>query len=180
MADPNAPQVHFADRNQADEALRDVRKDTTPTNWAIFGYQPGTKNVIVFQHSGEGDIEELKKYLKEDEIQYALLRVTDKIDNSVTVKFVSIWWVGERVKINQKALVTTHKGEITAWRGQAHIDLYASTLDELSSLMEKVTDASGTSNRVLDESKQKKSSSSSYFSKAICINFNSCQWCLFF
>eukprot|EP01098_Paradermamoeba_levis_P005747 TRINITY_DN2402_c0_g1_i1.p1 TRINITY_DN2402_c0_g1~~TRINITY_DN2402_c0_g1_i1.p1 ORF type:complete len:503 (-),score=209.72 TRINITY_DN2402_c0_g1_i1:44-1552(-) len=151
--------IQFADRAACDAALKDVRLDATPTNWAIFGYQPGSKNIIVFQTSGTGDIEELKGHLKEDEIQYALLRVTDQIDNSVTVKFVFIIWVGERVKINQKALITTQKGEITTWRGQAHIDIYASTLDELSEMMQKVTDASGSSSRVLDESGQKKAAS---------------------
>jgi len=80
------------------------------------------------------------------------VRVTDKIDNSVTVKFVFIVWCGEKVPFVRKAQITTHKGSVTSLFGQHHNDINASNLDEISEelIMSKVTDASGTSQHVKD------------------------------
>ena len=65
---------------------------------------------------------ELKPNFQDDQIQYALLRLTDEYDGHTTVKFVFILWIGERVKINQKALVATHKGDINEFKGVSFLD----------------------------------------------------------
>jgi len=54
-------------------------------------------------------VEALSKSLNATSIAYGLVRLTEKIDESNTTKFVRITWVGESVPATRKALVTTHK-----------------------------------------------------------------------
>lgn len=146
-------QVVFPDKVACFQALSDVRNDATPTDWALFGYVSGTKNHVVLEGTGSGGLGELHSHLKDDAVQYAYLRMTDNYEGTTTVKFIIILWVGEKVKINTKALCATHKGEVREMLGQSHIELYASTLDDcsVSLIMEKVSDASGSANRVLTD-----------------------------
>eukprot|EP01099_Mayorella_cantabrigiensis_P005047 TRINITY_DN3945_c0_g1_i4.p1 TRINITY_DN3945_c0_g1~~TRINITY_DN3945_c0_g1_i4.p1 ORF type:complete len:503 (-),score=133.06 TRINITY_DN3945_c0_g1_i4:72-1580(-) len=156
-------QVVFPDKTSCFQALSDVRNDATPTDWALFGYVAGTKNHIVLEGSGSGGLPELHSRLKDDSIQYGYLRMTDNYEGTTTVKFIVILWVGEKVKINTKALCATHKGEVREMLGQSHIELYASTLDDCSYslIMEKVSDASGSANRVLTDDRTRSSAAHS-------------------
>jgi len=146
-------ELHFGDEAASKEALADVRKNDTPTDWCLFKYSEAAKNVIDLVGKGGGGIEELKTHLDETKMFYGLVRVTDQIDKSVTVKFVFIIWCGERVPFVQKAKMTTHKGSITLLVGQFHNDLNCSNLAELSNeiIMSKVRDASGTASHVKDK-----------------------------
>jgi hypothetical protein len=144
----------FSNETEANEALSQVRSNTIETNWCLFTYAEGAKNTIELVGKGNGGVEELKGRLDPAKMFYGLVRVTDKIDNSVTVKFVFIVWCGEGVPFVQKAKMTTHKGSITKLIGQFHNDINCSNTSELSDdiVMRKVRDASGTSVHVKDSS----------------------------
>jgi hypothetical protein len=102
----------------------------------------GNTNTLSLVGSGNGPLSELTALLREDGISYGLYRTTVKVDDSVTVKFVKIIWVGESIPAVRKAKVclpfivivviphlpqiTTHRGNIDALLGQAHVDVYAS------------------------------------------------------
>jgi hypothetical protein len=139
----------FADEASANAALKDLRSPSE-TNWVLFTYSDSAKNTIQLVGSGSGGVEEFKTHLDESKMFYGLVRVTDRIDNSVTVKFVFICWCGNKVPFVQKGKMTTHKGSITQLVGQFHTDLNCSDLSEVSEdlIMNKVQDASGTSVRV--------------------------------
>jgi len=124
-----------------------VRSNDTPTNWCLFTYSEAKKNTLDLVGSGSGGIEELKGHLSETKMFYGLVRVQDKIDNSVTIKFVFVIWCGEKVPFVQKGKMTTHKGSVSTLMGQYHVDTNCSNLSELSEdiIMSKVRDASGTS-----------------------------------
>jgi len=140
----------FGDEERAKQAFSEVRSNDHPANWLLFTYSDTVKNSLDFVGSGNGGVEELKTHLNDSKTSYGLVRVTDKIDNSVTVKFVLIVWVGEKVPFVKKAQVTTHKGSVTRLFGQYHNDVHANTLDEVteSIVMSKVSDASGTAHHV--------------------------------
>jgi len=152
----------FSNETEANEALSEVRSNTIDTNWCLFTYSEGAKNTIELVGKGTGGVAELKDRLDPAKMFYGLVRVTDKIDNSVTVKFVFIVWCGEGVPFVQKAKMTTHKGSITKLIGQFHNDINCSNTQELSDdiVMRKVRDASGTSVHVKDSSSSSSSSPS--------------------
>ena len=126
-------------------AIQCVRNDNDSADWVLIGYEGQTNNIALI-NVGEGGVEELKENLADDNVCYGIVRVTDEIDGHVTVKFVLIIWIGERVKIMRKAKTATHKGDILKVMGQYHTDVVVSTKDELTfeEIMRKVKDASGT------------------------------------
>jgi len=135
----------FADEQAAKDAFTSLRSNDIATNWILFTYSESKKNTIELVGSGEGGVDELKGHLEETKMCYGLVRVTDKIDQSVTVKFVFIIWCGEKVPFVQKGKMTTHKGSVSTLMGQYHNDINISNLGELSEeiIMGKVRDASG-------------------------------------
>jgi len=142
----------FSDEERSKQAFQELRANDHPCNWILFTYSDTAKNTLDFVGSGTGGVEELKPHLHESKASYGLVRVTDKIDNSVTVKFVFIVWCGEKVPFVKKAQITTHKGSVSKLFGQYHNDIHASALDEISEsiIMGKVSDASGTAHHVKD------------------------------
>eukprot|EP01103_Thecamoeba_quadrilineata_P000009 TRINITY_DN10004_c0_g1_i1.p1 TRINITY_DN10004_c0_g1~~TRINITY_DN10004_c0_g1_i1.p1 ORF type:complete len:356 (+),score=84.72 TRINITY_DN10004_c0_g1_i1:54-1070(+) len=142
--------LSFADESKAQAAFTALRSNDDPTNWVLFTY--AGKNTLDLVGSGQNGLEELKQNLKDESVFYGLVRVTDQIDQSVTVKFVFIVWVGEKVPFVQKGKVTTHKGSISSLVGQYHNDVHANNLSELTEeiVYGKVRDASGSGNRVKD------------------------------
>lgn len=47
-----------------------------------------------------------------DIVAYGLLRITEKFDNSDTVKFIYIRWVGESIHRMLRARLGTHSGAV--------------------------------------------------------------------
>jgi len=158
----------FANEAQAKAAFADVRSNDTPTNWLLFTYSDTAKNTLDLTGTGTGGVNELKGHLSDTKTSYGLVRVTDRIDNSVTIKFVMIIWVGDKVPFIKKAQVTTHSGSVATLIGQHHNEVHASSLDDLSDeiIMSKVSDASGTAHHVKDSSPASSQSSSQASSSA--------------
>jgi hypothetical protein len=50
--------------------------------------------------------------LKDENVGYGLLRFTEKIDESQTVKFCFVNWVGEKINRMQRAVLGTHSGAV--------------------------------------------------------------------
>jgi len=144
------PQLKFPDRESVDAAITEVR-NKGETDWVCFGYEGNNTSAgkIVLEAKGSGGVNALTQALQEDHINYCLLRVVDVIDTHPTTKFVYITWIGPKVKFMQKAKISTHKGEATAFIGQAHVSITAENHSEMSHdvVMQKVQDASGTSDR---------------------------------
>ena len=75
------------------EAIGEVRDDKCETTWVLAGYEGGNiKNALVVVEKGSGDIGDLTDQLIDDQVMYALYRITDRIDDIDTVKFVYIYW----------------------------------------------------------------------------------------
>lgn len=147
-----ANNLDFPDKESIDAANRRVRNDNDAADWWLMGYD-GDSNKIVLNGVGEGGIEELKSHLSSSSVNYGIVRVVDVYDGHKTVKFVLIIWIGESVKIMRKATIATHKGAVLEVIGQYHVDVTATSLNELSHdiIMAKVTDFSGSGSRVLEK-----------------------------
>ncbi len=77
------------------EAIGEVRANNSPVTWVLAGYEEGNlKKPLTLIEKGEGDINELKEHLQNDQVMYVLYRTSDVIDEIKTVKFVYIYWYG--------------------------------------------------------------------------------------
>jgi len=137
--------VQFQDEDGIKAAFKQLRADNDATDWVLLGYE-GNTNKIHLVGKGDSGLHEFIPLLKEDQIFYGLYRTTDTIDNTVAVKFVLIIWVGEKVAMIRKARIATHKGDITGFVGQYHVDLNCSNLNEINDdiVRDLVQRASGT------------------------------------
>jgi len=137
--------IVFENEDEIRNALKSVRANNDDHDWALLKYE-GNTNKIHLAAKGTQGLEELLGHLKDNEIAYGFYRTTDTIDNTVAIKFVFIIWVGEKVPIIRKAKITTHKGDITGFVGQYHVDVNCSNPNEINEdiVRDLVQRASGT------------------------------------
>lgn len=142
--------LRFETREEIERAIQDVRSDATPTNWMLSGYKEGSSNVVVLLGSGEGGVEEMKTYLKDEGVYYGLTRHVDVIDDHTTVKFCFVRWLGEKVKTMHKARVNTHDSQIMEVFNQFHVKLFSTNQSEISEeiIMKLIMNASGSASHV--------------------------------
>ena len=139
----NTARLDLSDPALAD-ALTKVRSDASPETYCVFGYEGKSK--IVLKDMGTGNCYECIKGMDDAEISYALLRVTGTRDQeSKTVKFVFICYVGPSVGGMQKGRVNGHKGDVKAMVGQSHVDIQADDKADLTeaNITAKLKKASG-------------------------------------
>ncbi|XP_062515450.1 uncharacterized protein LOC134190924 [Corticium candelabrum] len=141
--------MKFSD--EVKSAIAGIRDDGTDANWCAAGYEDGdVKKAVVLLGSGNEGLPAIKDLLKPDIALYALLRVTDVVDEISTVKFVFIQWVGEEVKPMAKAKISTHKAEIGNVFLPAHVSVFATSSSDITEreIMGKVQSASGSKSHV--------------------------------
>jgi len=133
------------------DAINAVRSDSDPTDWCLYSYEGNTNNIVLVG-SGTGGLSEMRSHFADNRFMYGLLRVVDQYDATANTRFVYIVWVGEKLPIMRKALITTHKGVVTGFIGQAHVELNWTNLSEATEeqVVAKVSSAAGTRSFVLD------------------------------
>jgi len=146
----NDQTVKFADEEGTKADIKDVRNDNTDTDWVLVGYEGKKGNVLVSLGKGNGGVEQLKALLEDDMVGYGLVRKTDKIDESLTVKFVFISFVGDNINRMHRARLGTHQGAVRSLFTPYHVDISCTHVNELSDeiLMQKIQDASGSGSKV--------------------------------
>lgn len=115
------------------EAITKVRSDANEETFCVLGYEGKSK--IVLKACAAGSAYGAMDAMEDDTVSYALLRITGTRDQeSKTVKFVFICYVGPSVGGMMKGRVGGHKGDIKVMVGQSHVDLQT---DEKSDLTEE-------------------------------------------
>jgi len=150
-------EFQFVDKDSGVNALKDVRDNSTPTNWALFSYEDSKSSKIILVGSGSGGTEEFLEHLKDDIIAYGLIRKEEQIDDSVTVKFAGVMWLGDNSSRMQKAKTSVHRGGMQKFIGHVHTDIQTSDKSEITDevLMRRFGEGSGTASKVLsDEARQ--------------------------
>jgi len=152
----NTPTVKFSDEEGLRAAIKGARADANRTHdWVVVGYEGKKGNTLVLLGTGSGGVEGALDYLQNDMVAYILYRTTEQIDESTTVKFVFIEWLGVDIDRMHKAHLSTHKGAIHGLFSPYHVDLLqVSDKGELSekNILEKIKAASGTFNKVKSDS----------------------------
>jgi len=132
----------------SDSALKDavlkVRSDASPETFCVLGYEGKAK--IVLKDSGSGDPYACIDDMGDGDVSYALLRVGNTRDQeSKTVKFVFLCFVGPSVGGMQKGRVGSHKGDVKELIGQSHVEIQTDDKEDISqeAITTKLKKASG-------------------------------------
>jgi len=145
-------EVVFVDGDAARDAIREVRDaNGSDTNWMAVTYDNPKTMKMKLLGKGTGGADELAGIIQPDMAVYALIRVVDRIDNSDTVKFVTVLYLGEKINRMLRARISVHQNSVKEFIGQSHVDYDCSTPAELTNeiIVSKVTITSGSSSRVI-------------------------------
>jgi len=129
---------------ELNEAIIKVRSDASPETFVTMGYEGKSK--IVLKECGTGNAYAGIDDMEEEEVTYALLRITGTRDQeSKTVKFVFICYVGPAVGGMVKGRVGGHKGDVKAMVGQSHVDIQTDDKSDVTedAITAKLKKASG-------------------------------------
>lgn len=145
-------QFAIEDEEQVRAVIADVRNDSTPTDWCLVGYPDDNPGVIVLIGSGSGGVEEMRNYLSPTSCYYGIVRVTETIDKSETVKFCFLKYLGTSIKPMFKAKITVHQGAMQEKFKPFHVEMFAEDLGEVSQdvVMKLVSDASMSKSKVIE------------------------------
>eukprot|EP01122_Echinamoeba_exundans_P004101 TRINITY_DN14115_c0_g1_i1.p1 TRINITY_DN14115_c0_g1~~TRINITY_DN14115_c0_g1_i1.p1 ORF type:complete len:152 (+),score=32.36 TRINITY_DN14115_c0_g1_i1:29-457(+) len=93
------------------------------SGWVVAGYKSATS--FGLQSSGTGGVTELLANLKDDQVQWALVRIPDSKDGLETVRDVMIHWTGPNVKKIEAAKKKTHTESIRKFFEPRHAEVEA-------------------------------------------------------
>ena len=80
----------------------------------LVGYEGKKGDTLVSLGKGNGGVDELVALLEDDMVGYGLVRKIEKFDESLTVKFAHVVFIGENINRMHRARLGTHKGAINA------------------------------------------------------------------
>lgn len=102
-------ELSFVNKDEIDQALKEVRTSTSEINWVCLTYENAKSMKLKLLGKGTGGADELSETLTPEIAGYGIVRVVDKIDDSETVKFAYIFWLGEKLPRMQRARISVHQ-----------------------------------------------------------------------
>jgi len=140
--------IKFANKDDITKAIKDVRADVN--NWVLVGYENKKGNTLVLLGTGTGGVTEMIELLTDDISAYGLVRKVDKIDESLTVKFAFISWMGESTDRMHKARLGTYSGAVKELFVPYHVDINTSSNSELTDeiILKLIQENSGSRSKV--------------------------------
>jgi len=141
-APKEAQQLQFEDEESLRRAIQVVRKDPSYT-WMLASLL-GNSLHLVSKGGGEG-ASAISSRLETEGINFGLIKLTDQIDDSSTIKFVYVKHTDPRVAPGKKGNATTLKGPIDALFAPYHADIFVENPSELTDeiVQHKVASARG-------------------------------------
>ncbi|KAJ6221665.1 hypothetical protein RDWZM_000210 [Blomia tropicalis] len=123
------------------EAYKEVLDSKCNTNWALFGYEKQTNDIMLVD-KGDGGLEELFNEFSQSKILYAFCEAKDQ--NSQVRRYILINWQGECAPLQRKGLCMNHFADVSSFFKGAHIVLNARNEDDVepSALMQHVAKVS--------------------------------------
>jgi hypothetical protein len=107
--------------------LMDERFGKGPiASYVVLGYNDSS-GAIRMQAGGEGGVDEMVSQLKDDQIQYCLIRITYLEDGHTLTRDVFVQWNGPKVSAIQKGIKKAHCGEVKTVLCPTAIELLASS-----------------------------------------------------
>eukprot|EP00117_Sycon_ciliatum_P045220 scpid69015/ scgid32527/ Drebrin-like protein B len=121
--------TQFVDQAVFDAALSNVRSGDL--KWLLIGHPEGIPDQLELQETGN-DVDDLMTMLDDSQMQYALVRMEETIDVSVTIKFVYINWNGNDVGFAVRGRYGVTEGSVREWLSPIHLDIKTSSKEETS------------------------------------------------
>ena len=137
--------VKLENEQQLLDAIKKVRLDSDPTDWAVVGHFQDDPNKIELVASGTNGYDGMINTLQEDKVMYAILRVSTTVDLSITIKFVYIHLIGRKVGFANRGKFSVVHGSVKKLFMPFHVEFEVEGLDEvpLKDITEKVEKAAG-------------------------------------
>lgn len=111
------------------QAIGEVRGDLMETDWMLLVFE---ENAFVFSGKGSGGIKELQETLKTTSVNYALLRYTEQIDASITVKFCLIKFQPENIRPSVRGKLGLLAGAVSALFEPVHKTIFVTDPSEMA------------------------------------------------
>lgn len=146
--------VEFESLDDFKNALSECRSDNYETNWVLARHVDENPNEVTLGGFGSGGADELREALEDDSVMYGIVRLQEQIDQSNTVKFVYIHWIGKDVPFTKKGRFGIVHGSVKKFFEPYHVSVETDNVADLSHevLMNKITESSGTKSKVIDDS----------------------------
>jgi len=121
----NEPTIVFHGESESEfkQTLAQLTTPNTPSGWVVVGYRE--PDVLHMQAQGNGDVDTMVRELKDDEVQYALVRLSYEEAEVVHVRNVFIVWIGPNVLPFEKGKKRTHSGKVSMMFRPFHAELSA-------------------------------------------------------
>ncbi|CAB4002606.1 1-acyl-sn-glycerol-3-phosphate acyltransferase epsilon [Paramuricea clavata] len=147
-----ATNVEFENEDDFKNAISECRSDNFETNWVLARHVDQNPNLVTLSGFGNGGAEELKESLEDDSVMYGLVRFQEQIDQSSTVKFVYIHWIGKQVPFTMKGRYGIVRGSVNKSFQPHHVSVETDNVSDLDheALLNVINENSGTKNKVLD------------------------------
>jgi len=136
----------FTDIDAIRENISNIQVATNHFGWVTIGYI--TQNKLSIQATGYKSVDELAEHLKDEQIQYALLRIGIDFDRDQKVtktRDILIVWYGPKVKMLEKGQKTSHLGDIKKVFKPYHSELSVTGKNcfNLETILERSSPGSG-------------------------------------
>ena len=103
-------------------AVKDVRDDGAEEDWVLARLSADARALAHVDH-GAGGAEALAARLTQDAIYYGIVRTKDVIDNSTTIKFAFLSFLGDNLSPMLRAKASTVKGSVSSIFAPFHAEL---------------------------------------------------------
>eukprot|EP01121_Diplochlamys_sp_Union-15-3_P012463 TRINITY_DN3734_c0_g1_i1.p1 TRINITY_DN3734_c0_g1~~TRINITY_DN3734_c0_g1_i1.p1 ORF type:complete len:149 (-),score=39.02 TRINITY_DN3734_c0_g1_i1:48-494(-) len=146
--------VHLGGQQKADidgasisETKKKIFTSSTQRGWMLLGYE-GNKIVVVA--SGEGSVSDMVHLLKDDQVQYVLVRIPDEKDGTSTLRDIAIYWTGPKVKPLERGKKKFHFDYVAEHLAPVHASLQALSSTNFNEATIRAKSNSGSGTHVIE------------------------------
>eukprot|EP01100_Stratorugosa_tubuloviscum_P012928 TRINITY_DN628_c1_g1_i3.p1 TRINITY_DN628_c1_g1~~TRINITY_DN628_c1_g1_i3.p1 ORF type:complete len:142 (+),score=79.34 TRINITY_DN628_c1_g1_i3:58-483(+) len=129
-------------------AIADVLRPNCYAGWVLLGYV--NDNTIALQGSGEAGVDELATHLREDQVQYMLVRLSEQKGTTMSSRDIFIAWTGPRVSKIQAARKASNVGAVQGVLSPNHGQLTALNRDNFNEATVRARSAPGSGSHIID------------------------------
>jgi hypothetical protein len=107
-------ELQYKDLKEIQDTIEEITKENDDIDFMIVKYSPDSIDIIELAVKGKGGLEEMKQYLKEDEVLFIVLRVmhafgyVKDLEGSAKPYYGIIQWQGEKISVLEKAMSSHH------------------------------------------------------------------------